>query len=115
MSLLDLFIKRKVKDTCERVIAEELPGIMNRVVQDVLRETWKTDPLFRFIKWGQWELERADPTLDGKTSFEMAKDALRQHLKDEKIEFGDPRFAWDDEGARAVIHEYHIDHWEQGE
>jgi hypothetical protein len=43
----------------------------------------------------------------------MARDVYRQHLRDEKIEFGDPRFGWAANDARDLAQAYEIDHWEK--
>lgn len=89
-----------------------MPKIAERIGREIIADLWRTDPLFRFIKWTQQRLQEADPRLPDKRAFFMAKECIREHLKDEQIEFGDPRFAWDREGARELVEAYQIDHWE---
>lgn len=113
MALLDWFIKRRVETVCGRVIAEQMPKIGQRIGREIVADMWRTDPLFRFIKWTQQRLQEANPTLPDKSAFYMAKGCIRQHLEDEEIEFGDPRFAWDRGGARELAEAYEIDHWER--
>jgi hypothetical protein len=43
---------------------------------------------------------------------EMGKRVLAESMADEKISFGDPRYAWDANGAVDLAHAYEIDHWD---
>jgi len=108
--VMSLAIKppRSIPEICEEVVRRELPKIAQQVVADL----WRTSPQFRFIKWTQQRLQEVDASLSDKDTFNIAKRAIRQHLADEKIEFGDPRYTWDRDGAREVAQAYEIDHWE---
>jgi hypothetical protein len=66
----------------------------------------------RFVKWIQNEFQRVDATLSDRDAFNLAAQALRSHLEDEKVPFGHPDYAWDRDGAIAVAWAYEIDHWE---
>ena len=113
MSILDYFIRRKVREIAPQVIRENLPAIAERIAADMVKDLWSTEPRFRFLKWMQWEMQRVDPSLSAERSFAIAKETLRTNLADDKCEFGDPRFAWDEGGAIDLIHAYEIDHWER--
>lgn len=67
---------------------------------------------FWFVKHMQGEMMRVDPSMDGKQAFDVAMVAYKDFLHDEKIEFGDPAYAWDKDGEIDLIHAMEIDHWE---
>lgn len=83
-------------------------------VERVVREEFQKPEYawFRFIKHIQGKLMKADPALDGKRAFEIARNVYNTHLRDEKIEFGDPRFGWTAADAHELAQAYEIDHWE---
>lgn len=41
----------------------------------------------------------------------LAGEAYRAFEADNRVSFGDPAFAWDDDAARLVAHEYETAHW----
>lgn len=45
-------------------------------------------------------------------SAEFARSTLRSFLKDERVKFGDARYAWDRSAALTMATEYELDHWE---
>lgn len=67
---------------------------------------------FWFVKHMQARMMQVDKTLDGKRAWELALNAYREHLKDEKIQYGDDRYDWSKDGAYELIQAYEIDHWE---
>lgn len=99
--------RRGVEKAVDAFIAS---GELDRIIREMLAEpkfAW-----FWFIKEMQWRMMEVDKTLSGKRAWQLAIAAYRQHLEDEEIEFGDPRFSWDRDGARELIEAYEIEHWD---
>jgi hypothetical protein len=68
-------------------------------------------PHFDFVKQIQERLQEVDPTMPDKRAYEYAETLFREGCRDEKCQFGDPRFNWSREGARTLADE-DIAHWE---
>lgn len=66
-----------------------------------LKFLWK--PLF--LKWMQNSLERVGG-YDRSSAAMMARHALNDHLKDNKIYFGDRSFTWGKKDAEEICYEY---------
>lgn len=111
MGWLDRAVERGVKAGFDRFFKS---GEFDKLVDDVVREELRKPKYawFWFVKHMQARLLEVDRSLSAKRSFQIAKQAYREFLKDEKIEFGDPRYDWTRHGARELIHAYEIDHWE---
>lgn len=105
---LSVTIDRTVKET----IRDRMPDIIDKAIEQQIDELWRTNPRFRFLKWMQQELHRADASLEHGVTWETVKRVLRDWLRDEKIAFGDKRYDWTREGAKELIREYEISHWE---
>ena len=104
------------KPTIEAAINEAVragvASAVDKAIKEAVADYYRKSPRFRFIKWMQLEMQQVDPTIGAKRSFEAARNTLNEHLRDEKIKFGDTRYAWDRGGAIDLIHAYEIDHWE---
>jgi hypothetical protein len=74
---------------------------------------WGPLPEHRFMQQIKKELVIHDLTLAGRKGTEMARNILEQHLKDENVKFGDPRFSWDETGAIELAHAYEIEYWDE--
>jgi hypothetical protein len=68
-----------------------------------------TETQFWFAMCQRFARENVTPDEAGK----YAADTLRAYLRDEKIAFGDPSYAWDRHAARTIAEQYEIDHWER--
>lgn len=79
---------------------------------EIVREELKKYPHFTFIKHTQRKLQSADPKMTDEKGFKLAKQVLQTHLRDEGIEYGDPRFGWAKADAYELAQAYEIDHWE---
>lgn len=101
------------KPAIHKAVVEALEPALKKAVGEIVAEYYRKSPRFRFIKYMQAEMERVDPTMNHKASFEAARDALNEYLRDEGVQFGDSQYAWDKGGAIDVIHGYEIDHWER--
>lgn len=124
MGLFDAWARRIGRDAAKQAYEESRPEIRKAIVeavepalkdavQKIVAEYYRKSPRFRFIKYMQAEMLRVDPTMSAKLSFGTARNTLNEHLIDERIEFGDERYAWDRGGAVDLIHAYEIDHWEK--
>jgi hypothetical protein len=78
----------------------------------ILDKAFHNSAAVKFIKAMQMEMLRIDPSMDVMEAWEAAKAAGRNFMADEKIKFGDPRYAWDRSAALDLIHEMEITHWE---
>lgn len=110
---VDAVIKREMGGMLKREIEKAMLNIAEDAVRGVVQRMWDTNPHFRFIKWGQYELQRVDPTLTDEKAFYLSRDTINEHLADEKIKFGDDGYSWDEDGAKEIMQAYQIDHWEQ--
>lgn len=100
------------KPEIHKAVVDAIEPIMSAAVNDIVADYYRKSPRFRFIKYMQAEMLRVDPKMGDSRSFEAARDTLNLFLKDDKIKFGDERYAWDKGGAIDLIHAYEIDHWE---
>lgn len=114
--LFDSAIKRGAEKGVDDFLASDR---FKEMIGDVVKKIWREElakpenAWFLFVKRIQNCLTEACPSLDDKASFDMARRVYFQHLRDEKIEYGDPRFDWSADGARDLALAYEIDHWEQ--
>jgi len=101
------------KGEISEAIVEAVKPELTRAVERVVADHFRKSPRFRFIKYMQFELQRIDKNMSNKIAFRTARATLHEHLRDEKIEFGDERYAWGKGGAVDLIHAYEIDHWDR--
>lgn len=94
----------------ERGISEDLDRATLSIVDSCLNALWG-HPWFGFIAGGQLRLIEAG--MKPREAWELSRKVLLEHVKSEKIEFGDPRFDWGPQGGREIIEECEIDHWEE--
>lgn len=109
-------VKRGVEQGVDSFLASDR---FKTIVRETTKRVWREElakpenAWFLFVKRIQNALLAANPALTDEQSFVMARDVYRQHLRDEKIEFGDPRFGWTATDARDLAQAYEIDHWEK--
>lgn len=103
--LIGRTVKRAVHDTIEQHLRSD--AFRNLV----LTEFRAAMPHFDFVKQIQERLQEADPTMSDKRAYGHAELLFNEWCRDEQCKFGDPRFDWSREGARAVADE-DIAHWE---
>lgn len=108
---IDRGVEKGVKQAIEEFTSgPKFAATLDRIVREQLAKPeykW-----FWFVKHMQARLLEVDPTMGGKRAWQLAASTYREFLRSEKIEFGDPQYAWDRDGARDVIQEMEIDHWE---
>lgn len=111
MRCLDQIIRASSEKAVKDFIAsDKMTGLLDGAIRSILAEekyAW-----FWFVKAMQAELQRVSPKMTGHDSFYTARNAYLSFLKDDGIEFGDPRYDWSDDGARVLIHECEISYWE---
>lgn len=78
----------------------------------VLDEMIQSSPVFRFRKAMQRRYLERRPGLTPKQAWDHAGIALGEHLRGDRIEFGDPRYAWDDAGARDIV-DADLEYWDE--
>lgn len=111
----DSAIRRGVKKGVDDFLASDR---FKAMIRDAAKKVWLEElakpenAWLVFVKRIQNCLLKADPSLTGKRSFDMALGVYRQHLRDENIKYGDPRFDWSADGARDLAQAYEIDYWE---
>jgi hypothetical protein len=94
----------------EFIAGPKFAETLDRIVREVL-----ATPEYRwfwFVKHMQARMMEVDKRLDGKRAWEIALTAYKEFLRSERIQFGDPRYTWDRDGARDLIQSLEIDHWE---
>lgn len=111
--LFDSAIKRGAKKGVDDFLASDrFKQMIDQKAREIVAEEVAKVPHWNFLKQIQWKIHSADPGMADRDSFNRAKRVLRQHLIDEKIEFGDPRFGWSQADAHDLAQAYEIDHWE---
>lgn len=100
MTWLDPLIRKTVLDVARPIIVEAVD------------EAIRTSPLIQFIKAGQLRLLEKLVDVDHRQAWDLFRDALKAHLHDEKISFGDPRYSWTADDARDLADELIIQHAE---
>lgn len=105
-------VDRGVKAGVEQAVANfaKPGGGLDKAILDALKA-----PKFKwfwFVKAMQARMLAVDPTMGNKKAYAVALNAYRDFLHEEKIEFGHPDYDWSDDGARDLIDDYEIDHWE---
>lgn len=101
MGWLDPLIRKAVMDVARPLIVEAVD------------EAIRTSPLLRFLKAGQLFLMEKLVDVDHRRAWELFRDALKDHLRDEKIKFGDPAYSWTDDDARDLADELIVQHAER--
>ena len=79
------------------------------IVDTVMRALFN-HKAYALIAGGQLRLMQAG--IKPVKAWNMSRDCLAEFMKDEKVEFGDPRYAWDAEDGRVLVEEFEIQHWE---
>lgn len=110
MAILDWLIQRTVKQTVDDAVEKHLQSDAFREM--VLRQLRAEMPHFDFVKQIQARLQEVDPTMPDKQAYEHALNLFNDWCFTEKCQFGDDRFDWTEEGARALADE-DIAHWER--
>lgn len=107
--------RRSISEICDDAIKDTINKELPKMIGAIFREEIKKPEYapFRFVKVIQWHIQQAQPDLADKQAYEMARRAYATFLSDEKITFGDKRYAWDRAAAKTIAHEYEIDHWER--
>lgn len=107
--LFDSAIKRGVKKGVDDFLESDR---FKQMIEKVWREELAKpeNAWFLFVKRIQNCLSRADPGLTDKQAFNLAAGVYRRYLREEKIQYGDPRFDWSADGARNLAQAYKIDH-----
>lgn len=67
-------------------------------------------PTFPLISGGQARLIQAG--MEPREAWNVSRGVLVEFLRDEKVKFGDPAYAWDAAAGATLVEEYEIDHWE---
>lgn len=80
-----------------------------RLVDTVFDALWN-HPWYPFIAGAQCRLIEAG--MKPKAAWELGRKVLIEYVRDEKVEFGDPRYDWGPQGGREVIQDCEIDHWD---
>lgn len=109
MAILDWMIRRTVQQTIDDTVEGHLQSDGFREM--VLRELRAAMPHFDFVKQIQERLQEASPSLSDKDAYDHAAALFEDFCRDEKCQFGDPRFDWTRAGAREIAEE-DIAHWE---
>lgn len=104
MGWLDASIKRGIESGIKASLDKHLDAAIDRALAN--------NPVITFIKAGQMEMLRIDPTMDVRQAWEVSRMALADFLHNERIKFGDERYDWTPDGAVTLVHEMEIDHWE---
>jgi hypothetical protein len=104
-------VDRGIKQGVEKAVNEFVSGgALDRIIREALADP-KYD-WFRFVKHMQARMMEVDKTLPARKALDLARNAYRDFLHDEDIQFGAPAFDWSEDGARDLIQSYEIDHWE---
>jgi hypothetical protein len=108
---IDAGVKRGIESAIER--ASRPGGLLEQAVDRVLGTNLPDDaPMTetQFI----WAMAQHLRWRGAKASFALplASGALRQLLKDERIDYGAHSYLWDRNAARIAADEYEADHWE---
>ena len=109
MAILDWFIRSKTERAIANAVEEHLQSDAFRKM--VLREIRASMPHFDFVKQIQARLQEVEPTMPDKQAYEHALNLFNDWCFTEKCQFGDDRFDWTEDGARALADE-DISHWE---
>lgn len=104
MGWLDSAIRRGVESGVKASLDKHLDAAIDKAI--------KNSPLITFIKAGQMEMLRVDPSMDMRAAWEASRVALVDFLSDEKIKFGDARYDWTPDAAVDLVHAMEIDYWE---
>lgn len=111
--LFDSAIRRGAEKGVDDFIASDrFKEIMREKVLAVVQDELAKVPHWKFLKQIQSKLQHCDQKMTDEEGFHMAKHILQQHLRGERIEFGDPRFGWTRQDAYDLAQAYEIDHWE---
>lgn len=86
-------------------VRKSVPNIVDTVMNELFAH-----PAYAVIAGGQLRLMEAG--VAPREAWDMSRECLRQFLADEKVEFGDNRYAWTADSGREIVEDYEIDHWE---
>ncbi len=118
-------IGEAIKRTVDRALEDAAkPGglietRMNEIIDDVLRKAARDNKKVAgkltataFVWQVAFEFMRTDRSMEPMNAKALAVSTVRDFLRDDKIKFGDPAYAWDQDAAITLAREREIDHWE---
>lgn len=118
MNWFDKAVKRGIDKAIEEVAAPS--GIIEATIYDVLRDIALRNERFlgqrspaQFVWDMAFHMMRTDRTMRAPEAQARALAALGDFLRDEKIRFGDPAYAWDQHAAETLARELETAHWER--
>lgn len=101
-------IERKVKEAAKEAVNRYCASDQFKAKLD---EIILANPVFKFRKAMQQRYMAFAPKLTAREAWDHAGQTLVEFLKGEEIEFGDPRYAWDEGGAHALVDD-DLTYWE---
>lgn len=129
--MLGFLFKRKVesaaRESVDRFLASDrakviVDNAIGKAISDVMKsdqvkrlidQEIRKNPRLMFVLAMRDEMLRVDPTMDRRKAFNVAVRVLNEFLADEKIAFGAEGWDWSHSGARTMIRENEIEHWER--
>lgn len=116
MSALDRAIERGVLSAVAKAFAPG--GMLDDLLADELRKmALRNKPLVgrltptQFMWQFAFELIRVG-NIAPMAAKKIAQDAMDEFMADEKIKYGNRRYAWDQAAAITLAHTMEIEHWE---
>lgn len=99
-----------LQSAIEEGLSEGLKGAVPSMVDTALKALWQNRWYPMFVG-GQVRLMEAG--MKPVEAWDLARKTIAEWAKDERAEFGDPRFGWDVAAGREIVEAYEIEHWEE--